>query len=73
IYSHTMRVLALIIVTTIALALFGGVGAYLGGSPIRVSAMRVLIGGWVSMAISYGLLKPFSRKHGEESKTPLVD
>ncbi|KAL5713710.1 hypothetical protein ACHQM5_015762 [Ranunculus cassubicifolius] len=65
IYSHTMRVIALIIVTTIALGIFGGVGAYLGGSPIRVSATRVLIGGWVSMAISYGLLKPFGRKHGE--------
>ncbi|KAJ4829951.1 hypothetical protein Tsubulata_008384 [Turnera subulata] len=51
----------MVVVTTIASALFGGLGAYLGGSPIRISATRVLLGGWIAMAITYGLLEPFDR------------
>ncbi|KAF9602034.1 hypothetical protein IFM89_024791 [Coptis chinensis] len=56
------RVLKLVIVTSIGLATFGGLGAHLGGSPMRYSAMRVLVGGWISMGISYGLLLPFKGK-----------
>ncbi|KAM7515962.1 hypothetical protein LguiA_005545 [Lonicera macranthoides] len=52
------RIIAIVVVTSIALALFGGIGAYLGGLPLRVSAARVLAGGWISMVITYGLLKP---------------
>ncbi|OVA01041.1 protein of unknown function DUF125 [Macleaya cordata] len=57
--ENKIRTVAIVMVTSIALALFGGVGAHLGGSSVRVSALRVLIGGWIAMAISYGLLKPF--------------
>ncbi|XP_068649242.1 vacuolar iron transporter homolog 4-like [Aristolochia californica] len=56
--TYRTRILMLPLVTSIALAAFGGVGASLGGSPVRVSALRVLIGGWIAMAITYGLLKP---------------
>ncbi|KAM7519920.1 hypothetical protein LguiB_018882 [Lonicera macranthoides] len=52
------RIIAIVVVTSIALALFGGIGAHLGGLPLRVSAARVLAGGWISMVITYGLLKP---------------
>ncbi|WCJ32875.1 Vacuolar iron transporter (VIT) family protein [Euphorbia peplus] len=54
------RILVTLVVTTIASAVFGGAGAYLGGSSaVRTSAIRVVIGGWISMAITYALLKPF--------------
>ncbi|KAG6756671.1 hypothetical protein POTOM_040111 [Populus tomentosa] len=46
-----------------ALAFFGGFGSYLGGSPIRISAVRILLGGWIAMAITLGLLKPFDKDH----------
>ncbi|XP_031402778.1 uncharacterized protein LOC116212357 [Punica granatum] len=49
------------VVASVALVVFGGVGAYLGGLPVRISAMRVLAGGWAAMGITYGLLKPFDR------------
>ncbi|PIN08314.1 putative membrane protein [Handroanthus impetiginosus] len=58
-----IRVAGIVIVTSIALAVFGGAGAHLGGSPVRVSAMRVVVGGWISMAVTYGLLMPLDRDH----------
>ncbi|KAF5190032.1 Vacuolar iron transporter family protein [Thalictrum thalictroides] len=64
--DHKIRIVALILVSSIALAMFGGIGAHLGGSPVRISAMRVLVGGWIAMGISYGLLKPFDKKTKEE-------
>ncbi|XP_039158506.1 vacuolar iron transporter homolog 5-like [Eucalyptus grandis] len=59
--QHTLRVVFVVVVASIALALFGGVGAHLGGSPVKVSAARVLVGGWIAMGITYGLLKPFDK------------
>ncbi|XP_065854939.1 vacuolar iron transporter homolog 5-like [Euphorbia lathyris] len=54
------RILVTLVVTSLASAVFGGAGAYLGGSRmVRMSAIRVVIGGWISMAITYALLKPF--------------
>ncbi|XP_019708785.1 vacuolar iron transporter homolog 5 [Elaeis guineensis] len=60
---HWIRLLVLAIVTSVALAAFGGLGAYLGGSQVRTSAMRVLIGGWVAMGVTYLLLKPLGKDH----------
>ncbi|KAI5683886.1 hypothetical protein M9H77_05114 [Catharanthus roseus] len=59
--NRTRVVVVIMIVTSIALALFGGLGAFLGGLPLRRSSMRVLLGGWISMAITYGLLKNFDK------------
>lgn len=56
--EHRVRIVGMVVVTTLALLVFGGAGARLGGSPVRVSAIRVLIGGWISMGVTYGLLKP---------------
>ncbi|KAI3462273.1 hypothetical protein Pfo_018936 [Paulownia fortunei] len=61
--QYKIRVVAIVIVTSIALAIFGGAGARLGRSPVKISAMRVLLGGWISMAVTYGLLKPLDRDH----------
>ncbi|XP_058075530.1 vacuolar iron transporter homolog 2-like [Magnolia sinica] len=57
--NSKIRAVMIAVVASISLALFGGVGAYLGGSPILVSAIRVLIGGCISMGIAYGLMKRF--------------
>lgn len=59
--KNTTRVVIITIVTSIALAVFGGLGAHVGGSPVRISAVRVLFGGWVAMGVTFGLLKPFQR------------
>ncbi|PIA56963.1 hypothetical protein AQUCO_00700966v1 [Aquilegia coerulea] len=64
--DHKARIAALVLVSSIALAMFGGIGAHLGGSPVRISALRVLIGGWIAMGISYGLLKPFDKETKKE-------
>lgn len=58
---NTLRVIVVVVVSSLALVVFGGVGAHLGGSPVKVSAVRVLIGGWIAMGITYGLLKPFDK------------
>ncbi|RZC54793.1 hypothetical protein C5167_013649 [Papaver somniferum] len=60
------RTILIPIVTSIALALFGGIGARLGGSSVSISAFRVVLGGWIAMGISYGILKPF---HVEDQET----
>ncbi|XP_030466814.1 vacuolar iron transporter homolog 4-like [Syzygium oleosum] len=59
--QNTLRIVIVAVVASIALALFGGIGAHLGGSPVKVSAVRVLVGGWIAMGITYGLLKPFDK------------
>ncbi|RZC62706.1 hypothetical protein C5167_024453 [Papaver somniferum] len=60
------RTILIPIVTSIALALFGRIGARLGGSSVSISAFRVVVGGWIAMGISYGILKPF---HVEDQET----
>ncbi|KAJ9146823.1 hypothetical protein P3X46_029047 [Hevea brasiliensis] len=57
--QNVIRMVVIAVVTSIALALFGSLGAFLGGSAVTTSAVRVLVGGWIAMAITYGLLKPF--------------
>ncbi|KMT19514.1 hypothetical protein BVRB_1g011370 [Beta vulgaris subsp. vulgaris] len=42
---------------TMALVVFGWLGAYLGKAPILRSSLRVLLGGWFAMAITFGLTK----------------
>ncbi|KAH0727763.1 hypothetical protein KY290_003501 [Solanum tuberosum] len=58
--ENRIRIFLMVLVASLALCLFGGIGAYLGGSSVKISSMRVLLGGWISMALSYGLLKPFA-------------
>lgn len=41
--------------TIVALALTGGIGAFIGGSPVPRSIIRVVIGGTIALAITYGI------------------
>ncbi|KAI3992069.1 hypothetical protein MKX01_014960 [Papaver californicum] len=54
--ENKARTISIPIVTSIALALFGWTGARLGGSSVSISAFRVVVGGWIAMGISYGIL-----------------
>lgn len=42
---------------SLALVVFGWLGAAIGRAPAARSAIRVLIGGWLAMAITFGLTK----------------
>ncbi|KAK9740856.1 hypothetical protein RND81_03G066000 [Saponaria officinalis] len=42
---------------TVALAVFGWLGAVLGGAPVCRASVRVLLGGWAAMAVTFGLTK----------------
>ncbi|WOL10074.1 vacuolar iron transporter [Canna indica] len=43
--------------SSLGLAGFGAAGAVLGGSSVRRSALRVVIGGWLAMVVTYGVLR----------------
>ncbi|KAI5661460.1 hypothetical protein M9H77_20783 [Catharanthus roseus] len=58
--DHKMRLVAVAAAVTFALVVFGGAGAVLGGAPIMRSCTRVLIGGWMAMAVTFGLTKGIS-------------
>lgn len=55
--QHKVRLGVVGAVASLALAVFGGVGAVLGRTPMGRSCARVLIGGWLAMAITFGLTK----------------
>ena len=44
-------------VISLALLVFGGVGVVVGKTPVTRSCLRVLVGGWMAMAITFGLTK----------------
>ncbi|XP_057747845.1 vacuolar iron transporter homolog 4-like [Arachis stenosperma] len=60
--EYKIRVGVVAAVSSLALLVFGGVGAVLGKTPVRRSCIRVLIGGWLAMAITFGLTKLISLK-----------
>jgi len=55
--SHKIRIGVIGAAVSLALLVFGGVGAVLGKTPVMKSCFRVLIGGWIAMAITFGLTK----------------
>lgn len=55
--DHKVRLIVVIAAVTFALLVFGGVGAVLGKTPAFKSCARLLIGGWIAMAITFGLTK----------------
>ncbi|KAK6135362.1 hypothetical protein DH2020_030873 [Rehmannia glutinosa] len=55
--DYKVRVGVVVAVTTLALVAFGGVGAVLGRTKVVRSCGRVLVGGWMAMAITFGLTK----------------
>ncbi|KAL4588500.1 hypothetical protein LXL04_001391 [Taraxacum kok-saghyz] len=57
IMDHKVRLGVVVAAVTVALVVFGWLGAFLGGTPVVKSCLRVLVGGWVAMAITFGLTK----------------
>lgn len=53
------RLLSVILSSTLALAVFGAIGAWLGGARRLRASCRVLIGGWLAFAITYGVGRLF--------------
>lgn len=47
------RILATVIASLLALAITGGVGAYIGGAPVPRAVLRVTIGGSLALAVTY--------------------
>ncbi|KAI3464653.1 hypothetical protein Pfo_021316 [Paulownia fortunei] len=55
--EYKVRIGAVAAAVSVALVVFGWVGAVLGGVPVVRSSARVLVGGWLAMAITFGLTK----------------
>ncbi|WMV12538.1 hypothetical protein MTR67_005923 [Solanum verrucosum] len=55
--NHELRLAVIVAAVSLALVAFGGIGSFLGRSPMVKSCARVLIGGWMAMAITFGLTK----------------
>ncbi|XP_042479756.1 vacuolar iron transporter homolog 3-like [Macadamia integrifolia] len=57
IQSYKARLGVVIAVASLALVMFGGLAAFLGKAPVKRSCLRILTGGLLAMAITYGLTK----------------
>ncbi|KAK6143729.1 hypothetical protein DH2020_024077 [Rehmannia glutinosa] len=55
--NHEVRLAVVVAATTLALVVFGGVGAVLGRTRVVRSCARVVVGGWMAMGITFGLTK----------------
>ncbi|XP_010488631.1 PREDICTED: vacuolar iron transporter homolog 2.1-like [Camelina sativa] len=55
--NHKVRMAVVAVVATIALVVFGVTGAVLGKTSVVKSSVRVVIGGWMAMALTFGLTK----------------
>ncbi|KAK7401686.1 hypothetical protein VNO78_13360 [Psophocarpus tetragonolobus] len=55
--TYMARLGVLVAVVTLSLIGFGTLGSFLGKAPMVKSTLRVLIGGWMAMAITFGLTK----------------
>lgn len=57
---YKIRLLVIVVVVSLALVVFGSVGSLLGKTPMTRSCVRFMIGGWMAMAITFGLTKLLS-------------
>lgn len=55
--EYKVRLGVVVAAVTLALVVFGGLSAFLGKSPLVKSSLRVLFGGWLAMAVTFGLTK----------------
>ncbi|KAJ6920227.1 hypothetical protein NC651_013974 [Populus alba x Populus x berolinensis] len=55
--QYKVRLGVVVAAVTLALMIFGWLGAVLGKAPAVRSSLRVLVGGWLAMAITFGLTK----------------
>ncbi|KAJ1274434.1 hypothetical protein BS78_05G061400 [Paspalum vaginatum] len=61
--GYRARVAVVVATATVALAVFGSLGAVLGRAPGGRAGVRAVVGGLAAMGITYGLMK-LSRVHG---------
>ncbi|GBG77422.1 hypothetical protein CBR_g23871 [Chara braunii] len=57
--DHNTRLGVVIAVATISLFVSGAIGARLGGASIWRPAIRVTVGGWAAMLVTFGILRAF--------------
>ncbi|CAA7047787.1 unnamed protein product [Microthlaspi erraticum] len=55
--DYQVRVGVIVAAVTLALVMFGWLGAVLGKAPVVKSLVRVLFGGWLAMAVTFGMTK----------------
>ncbi|XP_057427871.1 vacuolar iron transporter homolog 2-like [Lotus japonicus] len=55
--DYKVRLGVVFVAVSFALVAFGCMGAFLGKAPALRSCVRVLVGGWLAMAITFGLTK----------------
>ncbi|XP_057795496.1 vacuolar iron transporter homolog 4-like [Salvia miltiorrhiza] len=60
--EYKVRVGAVVAAVSAALVAFGWLGAALGRAPVVRSTARVLVGGWLAMALTFGLTKLIGSK-----------
>ncbi|KAL7155679.1 hypothetical protein ABFS83_03G092700 [Erythranthe nasuta] len=60
--EYRVRIGAVVAAVTVALVVFGWLGAVLGRAPVVRSSARVLVGGWLAMAVTFGLTKLIGTK-----------
>lgn len=61
--DYKVRMSVIVGVSSLALIVFGGIGAKLGNTSLIRSCFRFLIGGWMAMAITFGLTKFIGFSH----------
>ncbi|PWA45340.1 ccc1 family [Artemisia annua] len=60
--AYHVRIAVVIVAVTMALIGFGGLSAVLGRAPLVKSTLRILIGGWMAMGLTFGLTKAVDLK-----------
>lgn len=64
IHAQWVRIVAVCVVSSLALVGFGAASAVLGDAHVVKSTLRVLIGGWLAMFFTYGVVKAFDVAFG---------
>ena len=59
----SMRLMSLILATTAGLIGFGSLGGWLGGASMLKGGARVVLGGWIALAITYGIGRAFGANY----------
>ncbi|KAK9071021.1 hypothetical protein SSX86_009589 [Deinandra increscens subsp. villosa] len=57
IVDHKVRIGVVVATVSLGLVVFGWIGAFLGRTPVVKSCFRIVVGGWMAMAITFGLTK----------------
>ncbi|CAM6084991.1 unnamed protein product [Calypogeia fissa] len=52
-----IRILVIVIMTSLFISAVGGIGSKLGGAPVGKGSLRGVIGGWLAMTLTYGIFR----------------